>query len=110
MSAQHKDLAAGRWARMPLVEQMANVGSEVERALSWRDKGNAEYSRRALDRALELIDMTLAAVQGYARRREIARVREGLADHFEGGNRYASDASSWKKYFAAFTYAARRGR
>ena len=33
MSYQHKDLAAGRWGQMSLSEQMANIGSEVERAL-----------------------------------------------------------------------------
>jgi len=28
----HRELAAGRWRTMPLVETMANVGSEVTRA------------------------------------------------------------------------------
>ena len=30
-SPLHRDLAAGRWHTLPLVEQMANVGSEVSR-------------------------------------------------------------------------------
>ena len=38
MTIQHKDLAAGRWADMTLVERMANIGSEVERALKWSAK------------------------------------------------------------------------
>ncbi len=38
MSYQHKDLAAGRWSQLSLIEQMANIGSEVERALNWRIK------------------------------------------------------------------------
>ena len=37
MSQQHKELAAGRWQQMPFIEQMANIGSEVERAL--KDRG-----------------------------------------------------------------------
>jgi hypothetical protein len=34
---------------------MANIGSEVERAISWGRKGNAAYKERAFFRALELI-------------------------------------------------------
>ena len=55
---------------------MANVGSEFERALNWRAKDNADYSRRAFERALELMDLTLACAKGYARLKELARVRE----------------------------------
>ncbi len=60
MAVQHKELAAGRWARMPLVEQMANIGGEVERALNWKAKNNPDYSRQAAERALELSDLSLA--------------------------------------------------
>lgn len=35
MSYQHKELAKDRWAKMSLCEQMANIGSEVSRALNW---------------------------------------------------------------------------
>ena len=31
---QHKELAAGRWKKLSFCEQMANIGSEVERALA----------------------------------------------------------------------------
>jgi hypothetical protein len=36
MNVQHRDLAARRWQSFPLMVQLANVGSEVERALAWR--------------------------------------------------------------------------
>lgn len=39
---QHKDLAEGRWAKMPLAEQMPNIGSEISRANRWKGKGNRE--------------------------------------------------------------------
>jgi hypothetical protein len=35
---------------MPFAEQMANVGSEVERALTWRAKDNPVYAGRAFER------------------------------------------------------------
>lgn len=108
MSHQHRDLAAGRWGQLTFLEQMANVASEVQRAFDWRAKRNTAYATRAFDRALELIDLTLAHAATPARLREVARVREALVDHFCGTNQHASTDASWRRYFAPFTYAARR--
>lgn len=104
MSLQHKELAAGRWQQLPLVEQMANIGGEVERALIWRAKGNADYSQRAFERALELLDLALAGARGYACLKELARVREALVDYFYGDNTFGSTPESWRRYFLAFGY------
>ena len=108
MNLQHKDLAAGRWAQLTFVAQMANIGSEVERALNWRAKHNADYSRKAYERALELIDLTLDSATSFARLKELSRVREAIVDYFFGSNEFKSTESSWRKYFFSFTYAARR--
>jgi len=108
MSGQHKELAAGRWAQMSFIEQMANVGSEVNRALNWKSKDNHDYSRRALERALELIDLTLDNAKGMARLKEVARMREAIVDFFAGSNQFGSTENSWRKYFLAFARAARR--
>lgn len=110
MTYQHKDLAAGRLGQMPLAEQMANVGSEIERALNWRIKDNPDHSRRAFERALELMDLTMASARGFARLKELARVREAMVDYFAGTNQFASTDASWRRYFLPFTYAARRNR
>ena len=106
---QHKELAAGRWGRMLLPEQMANVGSEVERALGWRAKNHPEYSARAAERALELLDLSLESGGGFSRLKEIARLREVIVDYFYGSNQYGSTEGSLRGYFSPFTYAARRG-
>ena len=95
---------------MPFVEQMANIGSEVERALNWRAKRNDDYSRKAFERALELTDLTLESVSGFPRLKEIARMREALVDSFFGSNQFKSSDELWRKYFLKFTYAARRIR
>ncbi len=108
MTYQHKDLANGRWKELPFVEQMANIGSEVERALSWQKKNNPSYSQRASDRALELLDLALDGATTYPRRKELARLREAVADYFFGTNQFSSSENSWKSYFIPFTYAARR--
>lgn len=108
MSYQHKDLSKGRWHEMEFVVQMANIGSEVERALSWRAKKNETYSRQACERAFELIDLSLAGIKGFPRLKEVARVREAIVDYFLGSNQYGSSEDSWRNYFSSFTYAARK--
>jgi hypothetical protein len=108
VSYQHKELAAGRWKDLSLIEQMANIGGEVERALNWRAKNNAEYSQRAFERALELLDLSLEYYQRPSHLKEIARVREALVDYFSGTNEFQSTEASWRKYFSHFAYAARK--
>jgi hypothetical protein len=108
MSQQYKELVAGRWRQLTFLEQMANIGSEVERALNWKAKENPEYSRRAFERALELIDLTLDNTAAIVRLRELARLREAMVDSFTGTNQFGSTEASWRKYFLAFTFSARR--
>lgn len=108
MSVQHVSLASGRWCTLHFLEQMAHIGSEVERALSWRERGNETNSRLAYERALELLDFTLDDLRNLPRAKEIARVREGLVDFFEGTNQFGSSARLMRKYFGAFAYAARK--
>ncbi|MBI2495725.1 MAG: hypothetical protein HYY59_08140 [Candidatus Omnitrophica bacterium] len=110
MTYQHRDLAAGRWNRLTFLDQMANIGSEVERALNWRAKHHAGYAQRAFERALELLDLTLASSRSLARLKELARVREAMVDYFAAGNASASTEASWKRYFLPFVYAARNTR
>lgn len=107
MSYQHKDLALGRWSQLSFLEQMANIGSEVERALNWKIKKNPDYAQKAFERALELIDLTLDSDKNYAHLREISRMREAVVDYFFGVNQFMSSETSWRNYFSHFTYASR---
>lgn len=104
---QHKELAGGRWQRLSFFEQMANIGSEVERAISWRQKGNQEYSRAAFDRALELLDLTIDDKKNKKRLPELLRLREVLLDYFYFSNSYSSSDKLWHSYFYPFNWAAR---
>jgi len=111
MSTRHRDLAAGRWWELTLAQQLGNVGSEFSRALKWSGR-DPRTSRGAIERALELMDLTLADPRhrrSVARLREIARTREVLADFLLGSNEYRSDGASLQRYFDAFAQAAARG-
>jgi hypothetical protein len=104
MTIYHKELQK-RWQNLSLIEQLANVGSEVERALKWREKSNPEYSASAFERALELLDYTTDGINDFYRLRELKRLREVLVDYFIGANIYSSSAVSFRKYFYGFNYA-----
>jgi hypothetical protein len=110
VTVQHKELAAGRWFEFSLVEQLANTGSEVERALNWQERGNSAYCLRAVERALELLDLTIADARNRPRLRELTRVREALVDFFYADNQFGSSPGLWRTYFRAFAFAARAGR
>jgi len=107
MNYQHKNLADGRWKELSFFEQMANLGSEVQRAINWREK-KLEYSQMASDRALELLDLTIDDEKNHKRGRlkELLRLREFLVDYFYFDNVYKSNSDNWKNYFLAFSYAA----
>jgi hypothetical protein len=104
---RHKQLAGGRWFELSFVEQMANIGADVGRAISWRTKGNVTYSNHAVERALELIGLTILDEKNRSRLKELCRVRELLIDHFLLDNEYQSTEEGWEKYFHPFTWAAR---
>jgi hypothetical protein len=97
-----------RWERFDLVEQLANVGSEVERTIRAHDAGNSERFTNALGRALALFDLT-AADQRWAghRRREVLRAREEFCRLFFDANPPADSAAGLRRYFLAFGVAAR---
>ena len=95
---------------MPLMLQLANTASEVERALKWNEKGNEAYSKKAAQRAIELMDLTLSDPKNCARLKEIARAREVFADFFWGDNEYGSSVASWRSYFSRFTFLARKNQ
>lgn len=106
MNYRHKDLASGKWNKLSFFEQMANIGSEVERSIKWREK-NKDFSQKAFERALELLDLTIADKKNIKRLKELARLREILADYFAFNNIFNSTEKTWHNYFLAFNFAAR---
>ena len=109
MVIQHKNLAAGSWQKLSLMEQMGNIGSEISRALNWRDKDQIIYEN-AIDRALELLDLTIADPRWRARLKELTRVRELLVDAIFGGKEYKTSFEDLYRYFFHFALAARVSR
>src|SRR5690242_21708468 len=104
----HSD-AARRWNTPALVDQLAHVGSEVDRAIRAHDAGNRNRFEGALGRALELFDLTAADNRWRgARRREILRARSEFCGLFFDDSVSPDSAAGLSRYFLHFAIAARR--
>jgi len=108
---QHKNLASGGWEMLPLNVQMGNIGSEVSRAIKWKDKNN-ERALKSINRALELTDLTVVSLvknKRFGSLKEICRGREVLCDYFYGDNVYVSNPQSLQRYYDRFANMKKRG-
>ena len=100
---QHKKESQGNWQKKTFLEQMANVGSEVYRAINWRKKDNEDYAQMAFERSLELFDLSKDSKLKYSQYRELTRMREIWVDYFKYDNKYNSTEESINKYFMYMT-------
>ncbi len=90
------------------MEQLGNVGSEVERAIRAHRTGRASRFEGALERALELFDLTAADPRWHGHRcQEILRAREEFCRLFFDPEVPAESAEGLRKYFYGFAHAAR---
>lgn len=100
--------AAARWGRFTIAEQLAHVGSEVERTFRAQEAGNLPRRDLALARALELFDLTAADPRWAGpRRREILRAREAFCGCLFAADTSASSVAGLRRYFLAFAVRAR---
>lgn len=105
----HSGLAMGRWAALSLAEQLANVGSEVDRAVAAWVANRTDRFDRALGRALELFDLTAGDSRWRGpRRREILRAREEFCRLFFDKQCSEDAARTLQTYFLRFAVLARR--
>ncbi|MDD3475151.1 MAG: hypothetical protein PHP08_04650 [Candidatus Dojkabacteria bacterium] len=104
---QHTNQANGQWNKKPFLEQMANIGSEVYRAINWRNKGNEEYADMAFIRSLELFDLSKGSKLTSSQYRELTRMREIWVDYFKYDNKYNSTDEDINKYFMYITIASK---
>jgi hypothetical protein len=98
-----------RWATFSLMQQLANVGSDVDRAIRAHATGDTTRFDHALERALELFDLTAADARWSGhRRREILRAREEFCRLFFSTAPPAGSAAGLQKYFLYAAIAANR--
>ena len=94
-----------RWIYMPLSLQIGNIGAEISRLVHWKERNAEDKKDAALDRALELIDLTAYGLQSnksYPRLREILRLREALCDYAMGTMQYDISGQALIDYCSLF--------
>lgn len=98
-----------RWAELPLIDQMANISSEVGRASKWKKLGKESMAHGAFIRALDLIDATIAVgridnpTMRSALLEELCRARDLFCEEYLSQDPSAVEPS--EKYFNAFAIA-----
>ena len=100
-----------RWAAMPLMEQMANIGSEVGRARKWLGKDKLQLAEGAFCRGLELLDATIRFGRSNLSSRsclllELCRARDLFSESFF--KRDDGSLAYLERYFGQFASAIRR--
>ncbi len=102
----HKELTQEKWQKKSFFEQMANIGTEIGRAINWRKK-DAQKSSASFERGLELLDLTIEDKKNHqGKLKELCKLREVLVDYFMYDNVYGSSDEKWNNYFYGFNYAA----
>src|SRR5581483_2492473 len=93
----HKDLTLEHWFTFTLFEQLANVGCDIDRTIKWKNRGKLEDSQCAFERAMELLEATIADPKhrGKGTLKELTRMREALIDYFLCDNEYGSSDELW---------------
>lgn len=108
MVTLHAGLVSGRWREMTLAQQLGNVGSEVDRAIRSWEAGRSARFDSALDRALELFDLTAADDRWRGPpRREVLRAREEFCRLFFDDDSPPDSARGLSRYFLQFAILAR---
>lgn len=110
MTALHKNLASGRWFELSLYEQMGNIGTEVGRVIRARKQNDKIASDNAVERALELFDLTITDPRRKNQLKEIIRAREVFVDAISDKKEYNVDLESTDKYLMQFAMASRLNR
>ena len=99
-----------RWYRLSYCEQMGHIGSEIGRARVWEDKNDLVSRNKALERALELIDITKDDTRLYKRRRELCIFSELVADQYIDARVYNSSLRELEKYCLDFALIAHKDK
>lgn len=91
-----------RWFAMPVSMQLANVGSEVNRAIRYKNKNEPDKQVRFCDKAVELLQLSKRDPKNAHRQGELDFCIEELQDFFKGDNYYQTTDDKLMRYYDAF--------
>ena len=104
----HKNLDPKIWQSYSLAFQLGNIGAEVSRALRSKQQNDQQQAETCLNRALELLDLTISFQKSSSVLAELTRLRELMCDKVYNTNKYAVTDSQLNNYFLPFAILARK--
>lgn len=80
----HKNLTQKQWNNFSKSKQILNIASELLRSKNWLDKKDNKHLQNSLERALELVDLTINDRKKWRKGslRELLRFREALSEFY----------------------------
>lgn len=91
-----------RWFEMGIGEQISNIGSEVNRAIRYKNRNDDSKKEHFYQKAVELLELTCKDPKNQFRRGELEFCIEELTDYFIGSNQYNTTDELLMKYYDAF--------
>jgi hypothetical protein len=99
-----------RWQKLSLIEQLANIGSEVYRVKMWQGKDEKLFENSII-RVLDLFNLTLSDPKNKGRLKEVARAKELFLDAaYNGAKEYETTLEDLDKYFYQFALLVSKNR
>ena len=96
------------WYNMPIGMQLYNIGSEVGRAIKWKNEKNFQRQINFTIKAIELIGLTKMDPKNNKRFSELNFYQEELIDYLCGENMYENTDESIMKVYDQWEYYATR--
>ena len=102
-NGSHDEGLREKWFRMPVTEQMADIGKEVAEAIRWKKKGDHQKTRNFCNNAIELLILTEEDPKhGRCAVEEFNNAVEELRDYFLGDNIYGTTDKVLMHYYGPF--------
>ena len=92
----HKNLDMEKWQKFSKQEQILNIAAEFSRAKNWLKKNDNNEVLNCLNRAFELIDLTINDLKWKKSLKELLRLRGILAEFYLQKNK---DINEFLKIF-----------
>ena len=90
------------WFAMPIGVQISNVGSEVHRAIRWKNKGDVQKKNSFCMKAIDFLEIMKTDPKNKYRIGELDCCIDELKDYFMGENVYHTTEEQLMKYYDAF--------
>jgi len=94
------------WYAMPIGLQIYNIGSEVSRAIKWKNASNYERQINFAIKAIELIGLTKRDPKNLKRFDELNFYQQELIDYLFGENMYENTDESIMKIYDQWEHVA----